>query len=139
MDDQVFTGKATIQGPTRPSNNAAIVGILVMLDTDGSVITTGDAAAIACEGLVIGSDDYASTSFGIETGSTMNMTIRAGGDERAAEGLLDETPSQGIEIAQQIQGGLEVLQQRQPPYHPHGADPLSQDLYHHHQRRRRHL
>ena len=104
MDDQVFTGKATIQGPTRPSNNAAIVGILVMLDTDGSVITTGDAAAIACEGLVIGSDDYASTSFGIETGSTMNMTIRAGGDERAVEGLLDETPSQGIEIAQQIQG-----------------------------------
>lgn len=103
-DDQVYTGKVHVIGPSQGyKTNAAIYGIYVMLDADGSVINPSSAPAIRCAGLVIGDDDYASTSYGIQTGSTVNMTIKGGGDARAIMGVGQNTPEQGIEIAQHIQ------------------------------------
>lgn len=103
-DDQVYTGKVHVIGPSQGyKTNAAIHGIYVMLDADGSVVNPSSAPAIRCAGLVIGDDNYASTSYGIQTGSAVTMTIKAGGDARAIMGVTQNTPEQGIEIAQHIQ------------------------------------
>ena len=103
--DETYTGQVHVIGPSEGyKTNAAISSIYVMLDADGSVINPSSAPAIRCAGLVIGDDDYASTAYGIQTGSTVNMTIRAGGNARAIMGIDQNTPEQGIEIAQHIQG-----------------------------------
>lgn len=103
--DETYTGQVHVIGPSKGyKTNAAISSIYVMLDADGSVINPSSAPAIRCAGLVIGDDDYASTAYGIQTGSTVNMTIRAGGNARAIMGIDQNTPEQGIEIAQHIQG-----------------------------------
>ena len=103
--DETYTGQVHVIGPSKGyKTNAAISSIYVMLDADGSVINPSSAPAIRCAGLVIGDDDYTSTAYGIQTGSTVNMTIRAGGNARAIMGIDQNTPEQGIEIAQHIQG-----------------------------------
>ena len=102
-DDVTYTGKVHVVGPSQGyRTNAAIHGIYVMLDADGSVINPSSAPAIRCAGLVIGDDAYADTNFGIDTGSTLNMTIKAGGNARAIMGVSANTPEEGMEIAQHV-------------------------------------
>ena len=101
--DVTYTGKVHVVGPSQGyRTNAAIHGIYVMLDADGSVINPSSAPAIRCAGLVIGNDAYGETDFGIDTGSALSMTIKAGGNARAIMGVDENEPEQGYEIAQHV-------------------------------------
>lgn len=102
-DDGMYTGQVQVIGPSEGyKTNAAIHAIYVLLDANGSVINPSSAPAISCAGLVVGYD-YSGTSYGIQTGSTVNMTVKAGGDAQAVRGITQSTPEQGMEISQHIQ------------------------------------